>query len=506
MSKTAKTIHSWQPGAEYLTTKDGEIQPKELKLLRQYIKRVMEPEGLNDFKYYFGTLRHPELSQALHDQHDKLYNQAMLCIKGIRYEQSKTQGITYFARIEYNGNGEEVLRPHLNDGNTIPTVLHLLRLNIATRLRYELVKIREADKRHEEERKAKQQHKARSIRVSTAVMQNHPAIKTQTLDLSNSLLPQTIITEIKQQGLIQWYNEKGQGFNLIPFYWDIVLAIVEINANKSETQDQKSPNFYLGNATEINRNDDKGAHITATFYEIAKQVYGGAKPSGKEQQKIKNAIEDMRKNPKLQPLLIYPVSDTTTINSKGKTERIKRTITTRKPVLEVFHYNEDRIIEGEGTIQTNEVVIRLNDIFVQDIKSRYVELRGDYLFQRHLLSKTLGRRPEMLNDFLFIIRNAWGFRDTMPKDKQGRPVFVIGLLQNANGEPGLFYKLGYSKYEINRNKKRFEQEFNKSIEYLKGLGEILEYAVEKNDWGPKGLFVLPIKVKKSRLINESKAG
>ena len=497
MSKTAKTIHTWQPGAEYLTTKKGEIKAKELKVLRKYITEVLEPEGLNDFKYYFGTLRHPELSQDLHDKHDKLYNLAMLCINGIRYEEHNTQGITYFAKIECNDNGEEALRPYLNDGNTIPTVLHLLRLNIATRLRYELVKIREADKRHEEEGKAKQQHKARNIRVSTAVMQNHPAVKTQTLNLNNGLLPQTIITEIKQEGLIEWYNEKGQGFNLAPFYWDVVLAIIEINANKSETQDQKSPNFYLGNATEINRNDKKGAHVTATFYEIAKQVYCGAKPSGKEQKKIKDAIEDMRKNPKLQPLLIYPVSDTTTINSKGKKERIKRTITTRKPVLEVFHYNEDRTIEGEGTIQTNEVVIRLNDIFVQDIKSRYVELRGDYLLQRHILSKTLGRRPEMLNDFLFIIRNAWGFRNKLEKDEQGRPVFVIGLLTNANGEPGLFYKLGYANYEIIRKKNRFEQEFNKSIEYLKGLGEILEYAVNKDEWGHEtGLFVLPIKEKK----------
>jgi hypothetical protein len=500
MSKTVKTQHTWQPGAEYLTAKKGEIKTKELKVLRQYITDVMEPEGLNNFKYYFGTLRHPELSQDLHDKHDHLYNLALICIKGIRYEEHNTQGITYFARIEYNEGGEETLRPYLNDGNTIATVLHLLRINIASRLRYELVKIREADKRHEEEGKAQKQHKARSIRVSSAVMQNHPAVKTLTLDLNNSLLPKTIITEIKQQGLIQWYNKKGQGFNLTPFYWDVVLAVIEINANKSETQNEKSPDFYLGNATEVNRNDDKGAHITATFYEIAKQVYGGAKPSGKEQHKIVKALEDMSKNPELQPLLVYPVYDKTTTNSKGKKERIQRTITTRKPVLEMFNYNETRTIEGELITQTNEVVIRLNEIFVQDIKSRYVELRGDYLLKRNLLIKTLGRRPEMLNDFYFIIRNAWAFRDKLEKDEQGRPVFVIGLLQNANGEPGLFYKLGYANYEIIRKKKRFEQEFNKSIEYLKALGEIVEYAVEKNDWGPKGLFVLPIKAKKSRVI------
>jgi hypothetical protein len=196
-------------------------------------------------------------------------------------------------------------------------------------------------------------------------------------------------------------------------------------------------------------------------------------------------------------LLIYPAGESTTTNSKGEKVKTKRTITTRKPVLEIFNLNEETIIEGKPTTQTNEVVIRLNEIFVQDIKGRYVELRGDYLLKRHILSKTLGRRPEMLNDFYLIIRNAWGYRNKLEKDEQGRPIFVIGLWKNANGEDGLFYKLGYSKYEIIRKKKRFEQEFNKSIEYLKGLGEILEYAVNKDEWGHEtGLFVLPTKAKK----------
>jgi hypothetical protein len=473
-----------------LTTKKGEIKPKELKVLRKYITEVMEPEGLNDFKYYFGTLRHPELSQALQDKHDKLYNLAMMCIQSIRYEEHDAQGITYFAKIECNEAGEEALRPHLNDGNTIPTVLHLLRINLANRLRYELVKNREADKRHE------QRQKTRPIRISTAVIQNIAPNKKQTLDLNNSLLPKTIITEIQQQGLIEWHNQQGHGFNLTAFYWDIVLAIVEINASKSETQNQQSPDFYLGNATEVNRMGDKTAHITATLYEIAKTVYGGGKPGGKDQQKIEQALIDISTNPKLRPLLIYPIYDKTTTNSRGQKERVQRNVTTYKPVLEIYNLNEATTINGK-TKQTNEIVIRLNEIFVQDIKRRFVELRGDYLLKRNLLSKTLGNRPQMLNDFYLIIRNAWGFRNKLEKDEQGRPIFVIGLWKNADGEPGLFYKLGYSKYEIIRKKKRFEQEYSKSIEYLKGLGEILEYAVTKDEWGhEKGLFVLPPKQKK----------
>ena len=94
------------------------------------------------------------------------------------------------------------------------------------------------------------------------------------------------------------------------------------------------------------------------------------------------------------------------------------------------------------------------------------------------------------------------YRNKIEKDTVGRPVFTIGLLKNADGEEGLFYKLVYKKYEIIRKKKRFEQEYNKSIEYLKGGGDILEYAVTKDEWGhEKGMFVLPPN-KKNKVIDE----
>jgi hypothetical protein len=466
----------------YLADNKKELSKPELKAIRQQVREAMDPEGLKHLWFYLDVIQPGEANESATHQHAELKAVITQSVKGVCYKEDLTDGVTYHAELIYNDNGEELLKPWLTSrDNTIPVILYCLRVNIVSKLRAFLSGFRDFNK----------QSKAKPIRISTAVIQNIAPNKKQTLDLNNSLLPKTIITEIQQQGLIEWHNQQGHGFNLSPFYWDIVLAIVEINASKSETQNQNSPNFYLGNATEINRMGDKTAHITATLYEIAKTVYGGGKPGGKDQQKIEQALIEMHTNPKLRPLLIYPIYDKTTTNSKGQKERVQRTVTTYKPVLEIYNLNEATTVNGK-TKQTSEIVIRLNEIFVQDIKQRFVELRGDYLLKRNLLSKSLGSRPQMLNDFYFLIRNAWGFRNKLEKDEQGRPVFVIGLLQNADGEPGLFYKLGYSKYEINRNKKRFEQEYNKSIEYLKGLGEILEYAVEKDDWGnEKGLFVLP---------------
>jgi hypothetical protein len=471
----------------YLADNKKELSKPELKAIRQQVRETMDPEGLKHLWFYLDVIQPGETNGDATHLHNEIKTVITQSVKGVCYKEDLTDGVTYHAELIYNDNGEELLKPWITSrDNTIPVILYCLRVNIVAKLRAFLSGFRDFNK----------QSKAKPIRISTAVIQNIAPNKKQTLDLNNSLLPKTIITEIKQQGLIEWHNQQGHGFNLSPFYWDIVLAIVEINASKSETQNTNSPNFYLGNATEINRMGDKTAHVTATLYEIAKTVYGGGKPGGKDQQKIEKALIEMHTNPTLRPLLIYPIYDKTTTNSKGQKERVQRTVTTYKPVLEIYNLNEATTVNGK-TRQTNEIVIRLNEIFVQDIKQRFVELRGDYLLKRNLLSKTLGSRPQMLNDFYFFIRNAWGFRNKLEKDEQGRPVFVIGLLQNADGEPGLFYKLGYSKYEINRNKKRFEQEYNKCIEYLKGLGEILEYAVERDDWGhEKGLFVLPPTKKK----------
>ena len=472
----------------YLADNKKELSKPELKAIRQQVKEVMNPEGLKHLWFYLDVIQPVETNDNTTHRHNEIKEAITQSVKGVCYKEDLTNDVTYHAELIYNENGEELLKPWFtSNDNTIPVILYCLRVNVVSKLQAFLSGFRDANK----------QSTAKPIRISTAVIQNIAPNKKQTLDLNNSLLPKTIITEIKQQGLIEWHNQQGHGFNLSPFYWDIILAIVEINASKSETQNQNSPNFYLGNATEINRMGDKTAHITATLYEIAKTVYGGGKPGGKDQQKIEQALIEMHTNPKLRPLLIYPIYDKTTTNSKGQKERVQRTVTTYKPVLEIYNLNEATTVNGK-TKQTSEIVIRLNEIFVQDIKQRFVELRGDYLFKRNLLSKTLGRRPPMLNDFMLLIRNAWGFRDKLQKDEQGRPVFVIGLLQNADGDPGLFYKLGYSKYEINRNKKRFEQEFNKCIEYLKGFGDILDYAVNKDDWGhEKGLFALPPKQKKA---------
>jgi len=474
MSKTAKTIHSWQPGAEYLTTKKGEIKAKELKVLRQYISDVMEPEGLNDFKYYFGTLRHPELSQALHDQHDKLYNQAMLCIKGIRYEEHNGQGLTYFARIEYNGNGEEVLRPHLNDGNTIPTVLHLLRLNIATRLRYELVKSREADKRHEQKRN--------EVRVSgTLVTSIAPKPIATILSLGDQALPDGVTVEP-----LQYKNRLGGDIQLTGYQHDVFIALLELNHKKSQTTNSDGAGFYLGDYYEqsveqyeiVQADNNKiqrlpAPHFTTSYNEIATQINGGKKPSKDDKKKTYDIIWDLVEKAELWPQISFTV---------GK-DKYKL----NKALFE--------IIEHENGTQ-KDIIVRLNPAVTHNIDTNYYKLPANFTARRIEICRQLGKkRPDFFGHLTWYIMQQKANKNK--QDEQGRPYWESGLIRTKSGAPGIFYRCGFARYETQGNPKRFIEQWTTAIEILKGLDLIEDYAEKVTEWGDKSArFTFPAKQKK----------
>jgi hypothetical protein len=462
MSKTVKTQHTWGPGIEYLTNKKGEISAKELKVLRQYITQVMEPEGLNDFKYYFGTLRHPELSQDLHDKHDQLYNLALLCIKGIRYEEQNTQGITFFAHIEYNQGGEEALKPHLNERNAIPTVLHLLRINIATRLRYELAKNREADKRHEQ--------KYNKVRLSnTFVTSVAPKPITSVLSLGDQELPEGVTVEP-----LQYKNRLGGDIQLTGYQHDLFIALLELNHKKSQTTNSKQDGFYLGDYYEqsaeqheiIKAENNKiqrlpSPHFKTSYNEIATQINGGTKPSKDDKKKVIDTMWDLVEKAELWPQITFTV---------GK-DKYKL----NKSLFE--------IIEHENGAQ-KDIIVRLNPVVTHNIHKHYYELPANFTAQKIEIGKQLGKqRPDFLMVLIFYIMQQRA--NELNQDEQGRPYWETGLLKTKNGQPGIYYKCGYSRYEEQRNQKRFIERWNTAIEFLKGLKLIEEYSEGVTNWGDK---------------------
>jgi hypothetical protein len=481
MSKTVKTQHTWQPGAEYLTAKKGEIKPKELKVLRQYITDVMEPEGLNNFKYYFGTLRHPELSQDLQDKHDKLYNLALMCIKGIRYKEDNKNGITFLALIEYNEGGENVLSPHLNERNAIPIVLQLLRINIASRLRYELVKIRESDKRHEEERKAIEQ-KRNQLKISNTLLTSvSPRPITTILNLGDQELPDGVSIEP-----VKYKNRLGGDINLTGYQHELFLALLELNHKKSDI-DPSAPGYYLGNYDNglepyeevIHDTNNKiqrilTPHFTTTYNEIATQLNGGKKPSQGEKEKVIGTLWDLIENAELWPTISFAVGKDKYKLNKALFEIIKHENGTQK-----------------------DIIVRLNPAVTHDIKKKYFKLPPNFTAKRIEISQQLGKqRPEFLIPLIYYI-TAMKSNSSLKNDDHGRPYWETGLLKIKSGDPGIFYRFGYLQYEKQRHQKRFLERWATAIEFLKAFEIIEEYSERATDWNDKiGRFTFTAQKKK----------
>jgi len=475
MSKdTLKGPHRWQAGVEYLATKKSDIKAKELKTLRDYIADVMEPEGLRDFKYYFGTLRHPELRQELQDQHEELYNLALLCIKGIRYEEHTAEGITFFAHIVYHEGGESALLPRLNERNIIPTVLHLLRINIATRLRYELLKIREADKRHEQKRN--------KVRLSnTFVTSVAPKPITSVLSLGDQELPDGVTVEP-----LQYKNRLGGDIQLTGYQHDLFIALLELNHKKSQTNNSEGEGFYLGDYYSqivepfeiIKANNNKiqrlpTPYFTTSYNEIATQINGGTKPSKDDKQKVIDTMWDLVEKAELWPQITFTVG-----NDKYRLN---------KSLFEIIEHDN-------GT--QKDIIVRLNPVVTHNIKKHYYELPANFTAQKIEIGQRLKKqRPEFLTVLVFYIMQQRA--NKLNLDEQGRPYWETGLLKTKDGQPGIFYKCGYGRYEEQRNQKRFIERWNTAIEYLKGLELIEEYTEGVTNWGDKkARFTFTPKTKK----------
>ena len=480
------SINKEQRSHEYLIFKKGEIKPKELKVLNQYIKEVMNPEGLEDFKYFLDTLLHvrlnaedlekpfniPILSQEVQEQNNHLFKLAMANIKGIYYEQDKSKNLTFFAKIKYAEGGEEVLRPYLEDRNLIPMALHLCRTNLVSRLRYELSKNREADKRHEQ--------KKNHLRLSnTFVTSVSPKPIVKVLNIQDQDLPEGVKIDP-----IQYKNRLGGDIQLTGYQHDLFIALLELNHKKSETQDSTDPSYYLGNYNEglqeyeEVKNDKTNKieriatpYFTTSYHEIATQLNGGKKPSTTEKEKAMDTLWDLIEKPDLWPTISFKI---------GK-DKYKL----NKALLEIIEHENKK-----------DIIIRLNPAVSHDITKRWFELPPNFTARRIEISTKLNKkRPDFLTPLVYYITELKN--NPLQKDEQGRPYWESGLLQIKNGDPGIFYRFGYSRNEEQRNQKRFLERWAIAIEYLKEFELIEDYSERVTTWGNKvGRFTFKANEKK----------
>jgi hypothetical protein len=311
-------------------------------------------------------------------------------------------------------------------------------------------------------------------------------------DLFDDLLP-TLPQQIRQDfysknKTSELTNAKGVGFEFTPLQHDIITAIWELVADRSNTTNAKDiKTFYTGEASKtITALTSEGGDIElispgviTTWAELTKRIYGSASQTDKD--KVRQNAWDLFKNPEYHPILHYKINKYT-IRGKKK-ETIERHVLTNDPIIRIEAIQDVNAETGDVVSPKGSIRIYINPIYAANIGDRYQNIPANFLESRRQIGQELNTSaPRFLNLFFHYINNAKTFR------RKGE-TFEVGLHKNSKGEPGLYYVLGYESYKRRSHGKRFEKQFTSAIEYLKRFELITNYEEKKDVTGsPMGVF------------------
>ena len=333
------------------------------------------------------------------------------------------------------------------------------------------------------------------IRISTEATRAIIGNNVQNIDLFDQLLPS--LHRSQQAAIYAKQNEKGistakqTGFNFSPIQTDILTAVWELIAKKSNTTNAKdAKTFYTGeDSQKITTLTDSGESvelispgIITTWAELTKHIYGSASKTDKD--KIKNTVWELWKDPRYHPVLHYPINQ-----YKKGSKTITRMVTTWEPVIKIEGITDINDETGERVSADGTVRIFINPVYAANISNRYQHIDPNYLERRRQIGQELNTKaPKFLTEFYQYINNARSYA----KNNKSH-THEVGLFKNSKGAPGLYYILDYDSYKKNRHEKRFQEEFIKAIEYLKRFNLITEYQETKDATGlPMGVFTFKL--------------
>lgn len=333
------------------------------------------------------------------------------------------------------------------------------------------------------------------IRISTEATRAIIGNNVQNIDLFDQLLPS--LHRSQQAVIYAKQNEKGistakqAGFNFSPIQTDILTAVWELIAKKSNTTNAKdAKTFYTGeDSQKITTLTDSGESvelispgIITTWAELTKHIYGSASKTDKD--KIKNTVWELWKDPRYHPVLHYPINQ-----YKKGAKPITRYVTTWEPVIKIEGITDINDETGERVSADGTVRIFINPVYAANISNRYQHIDPNYLERRRQIGQELNAKaPKFLTEFYQYINNARSYA----KNNKSH-THEVGLFKNSKGAPGLYYILDYDSYKKNRHEKRFQEEFIKAIEYLKRFNLITEYQETKDATGlPMGVFTFKL--------------
>lgn len=159
----------------------------------------------------------------------------------------------------------------------------------------------------------------------------------------------TVRAEIIKEGVeVEEINQRGVGIELTQGEHKLVLILAELLHEK---------------------NGATGRRFSATLYEITQRWTGnGTTPSGAEMRNVWKVLNELANNPDKKYLIRYIREEATEKGGKKRT-----TVELFRPLIELLKKTvEEDDQEGNRINQKQEVHITLNEVFIDQIHSKYV--------------------------------------------------------------------------------------------------------------------------------------
>lgn len=333
----------------------------------------------------------------------------------------------------------------------------------------------------EREAKAKQKTKEKlrsgGHLIDNILKSNKP--KEKQLSIFDTMLQDTRSKVLSVGTTVEMVNRKGEGIKLSKGEYKLLLCLQKLLHEKSQTEDPKKDDYYSGNQGSdiINYTTPQGdvrlrsPKVSFTFYEIAKDYYGGGEIGGENIKVVAKLLSDIADDPEKKALIRYHK-----VVDMGKGKEREYFIERYDSLISIATAGYKDILHGKQIDEKREIVINLHPIFIDQIATKYIELPLD-ITKRMIEANGSNNISEITQKLIYELARAYSNRRRLSKDEDKNPLYTIGQMT-------LYYKIAESY--LPPYKKRLpliEKYLAQAIETAKTIGLLQSYKTEPGATG-----------------------
>lgn len=252
-------------------------------------------------------------------------------------------------------------------------------------------------------------------------------------------------------------TEIVEGIELSGSEQKIVESLAKILHEKSQTEDSKKEDYYIG-VSDGYRNANYGGEdvvapkLACTLYEIAKEYKGGDTVTGKDVENVKQVLNVLH----TKRFLVKYIEETKNKNGTKKERKIEEYI----PIIRIQKRSEkDYSKENIVLSEKEEIVILLSPIFRRQIETKFIIYPND-IIKRTQIAYGNGKIPTVtikLRNYLIRELSSKRYKPQISLDR-------------------LYYTVAEKWMEEGR-KKMVKEYTEKAIETVIALGILIDYEI-----------------------------